>query len=61
VGSDVSCHIATLVISPSTKKGARSGTRFNHYSLLGTAEQLLRLSKLGQAASSPTLTKAFNL
>ena len=59
--SDVSCHIATLVISPSTKKGARSGTRFNHYSLLGTAEQLLRLFKLGQAASSPTLTKAFNL
>ena len=59
--SDVSCHIATLVISPSTKKGARSGTRFNHYSLLGTAEQLLRLSKLGQAASSPTLTRAFNL
>ena len=59
--SDVSCHIATLVISPSTKKGARSGTRFNHYSLLGTAEQLLRLSKLGQAASSPTMTKAFNL
>ena len=59
--SDVSCHIATLVISPSTKKGARSGTRFNHYSLLGTAEQLLRLSKLGQAASSATMTKAFNL
>lgn len=24
-------------------------------------EQLLRLSKLGQAASSPTMTKAFNL
>jgi len=59
--SDVSCHIATLVISPSTKKGARSGTKFNHYSLLGTAEQLLRLSKLGQAASAPTMTKAFNL
>jgi hypothetical protein len=59
--SDVSCHIATLVISPSTKAGARSGTRFNHYSLLGTAEQLLHLSKLGQAASGPTMTKAFNL
>ena len=59
--TDVSCHVATLVISPSTKKGARSGTRFNHYSLLGTAEQLLHLSKLGQAASNPTMTKAFNL
>jgi hypothetical protein len=33
----------------------------NHYSMLGTAEQLLRLSKLGQAASAPTMTKAFNL
>ena len=34
---------------------------FNHYSLLGTAEQLLGLAKLGQAASSMTMTKAFNL
>jgi len=59
--SDVSCHVATLVISPSTKKGARSGTLFNHYSLLGTAEQLLHLSRLGQAASAPTMTRAFNL
>jgi hypothetical protein len=40
---------------------ARSGTLFNHYSLLGTAEQLLRLSKLGLAASATTMTKAFNL
>jgi hypothetical protein len=34
---------------------------FNHYSLLGTAEQLLGLPTLGQAASYPTLTSAFNL
>jgi phospholipase C len=59
--SDVSCRVATLVISPSTKAGARSGTLFNHYSLLGTAEQLLGLSKLGQAASATTMTRAFNL
>jgi len=59
--TDVSCRIATLVISPSTKAGTRSGTLFNHYSLLGTAEQLLGLPKLGMAASSPTMTKAFNL
>jgi hypothetical protein len=50
-----------VVLSPSTKAGARSGTLFNHYSLLGTAEQLLRLSKLGLAASATTMTKAFNL
>ena len=31
------------------------------HSLLGTAEQLLHLSKLGQAASSPMMSKAFNL
>jgi hypothetical protein len=59
--SDTSCHLPTFVISPSTKAGARSGTLFNHYSLLGTAEQLLRLSKLGLAASATTMTKAFNL
>jgi len=58
---DISCHIATLVISPSTKSGTKSGTLFNHYSLLATAEQLLGLSKLGLAASAPTMTKAFNL
>jgi hypothetical protein len=40
---------------------ARSGMLFNHYSLLGTAEQLLGLARLGQAAGSTTMTKAFNL
>jgi phosphatidylinositol-3-phosphatase len=59
--TDTSCHLPTFVISPSTKVGARSGTLFNHYSLLATAEQLLHLSRLGQAASAPTMTSAFNL
>ena len=59
--SDPSCHVVTLVISPSTRAGTRSGTLFNHYSLLGTAEQLLGLPKLGQAARYPTMTGAFNL
>jgi hypothetical protein len=58
---DVSCHLATLVISPSTRAGTRSGTLFNHYSLLGTAEQLLGVSKLGLAGAYPTMTKPFNL
>jgi hypothetical protein len=49
------------VISPSVKVGARNGTLFNHYSLLGTAEQLLHLSKLGLAAKYPTMVSAFNL
>jgi hypothetical protein len=34
---------------------------FNHYSLLGTAEQLLGLPRLGQASSYPTMTAAFHL
>jgi phosphatidylinositol-3-phosphatase len=59
--SDTSCHLPTFVISPSTKVGARSGTLFNHYSLLATAEQLLGLSKLGLASSAATMTTAFNL
>jgi phosphatidylinositol-3-phosphatase len=59
--TDVGCHVATIVISPSTKPGTRSGQLFNHYSLLGTAEQLLHLPKLGHAAKFPTMTKAFNL
>ena len=59
--ADVGCHVATIVISPSTKPGTRSATLFNHYSLLGTAEQLLGLPALGKAASFPTMTSAFHL
>ena len=59
--ADSSCLVATLVLSPSTPAGATSGTLFNHYSLLGTAEQLLGLPALGLAASYPTMTTAFNL
>jgi phospholipase C len=59
--TDNSCHVATIVISPSTAVGSTSATLFNHYSLLGTAEQLLGLPALGQATSYPTLTSAFKL
>ena len=59
--TDVGCHVATIVISPSTRAGTRSAKLFNHYSLLGTAEQLLHLPKLGGAAKFPTMTSAFNL
>jgi len=59
--TDPSCQVATIVVSPSTPAGASSGALFNHYSLLGTTEQLLGLPALGQAATSPTMTTAFNL
>jgi hypothetical protein len=53
--------VATFVLSPSTPAGATSATLFNHYSLLGTAEQLLGLPYLGEAADYQTMTSAFNL
>jgi phosphatidylinositol-3-phosphatase len=59
--TDTSCRVPTIVISPSTPPGTTSGAFFDHYSLLATTEQLLGLPKLGQAASSPTMTSAFHL
>ncbi len=59
--SDSSCHVLTIVISPSTPAGSTSATAFNHYSLLATTEQLLGLPALGQAVSAATMTAAFNL
>jgi phosphatidylinositol-3-phosphatase len=59
--TDTSCRVATIVISPSTSPGTTSGTFYSHYSLLATTEQLLGLPKLGQAASSSTMTAAFHL
>ena len=55
-------RISTLVISPSTRRGTRSSTRFDHYSLLRTTEDLLRLrGHLGRAARAPSMRRAFNL
>ena len=59
--TDTSCHVATIVISPTTPAGTTSATFFSHYSLLATTEQLLGLPKLGQAKSSATMTAAFHL
>ena len=59
--TDNSCHVLTMVISPSTPAGSTSATLFNHYSLLATTEQILGLPALGQAASAATMTAAFNL
>jgi phospholipase C len=47
--TDVGCHVAALVISPSTAAGTRSAQLFNHYSLLATAGEILGLPKLGEA------------
>lgn len=60
-GTDASCRVPTIVISPTTPVGAVSRAFFSHYSLLATTEQLLGLPKLGQAASAPVMTTAFHL
>src|SRR5260370_38701161 len=36
--TDVGCHVATIVISPTTLPGTTSGTLSNPYSLPGTPE-----------------------
>jgi len=59
--TDTSCHVPTIVISPTTPVGATSATFFDHYSLLGTTEQLLGLPRLASASSATTMTAAFHL
>jgi phosphatidylinositol-3-phosphatase len=55
-------HIATIVISPYTHPGTLSMTRFNHYSLLRTQEQMLGLGTyLGAAKTALSMRSAFNL
>ncbi|TMM18919.1 MAG: hypothetical protein E6F96_04430 [Actinobacteria bacterium] len=58
---DVGCHVATIVVSPSTRPGTRSAKLFNHYSLLGSTERLLGTGPLGAAASAASMIAAFNL
>ena len=59
--ADVGCHVAAIVISPSTPPGTRSATLFNHYSLLRTAEDLLGLPPIASAATATPMDSAFGL
>lgn len=55
-------HLATVVVSPSVRRGSRSAAVFSHYSLLRTAEDLLRLrGHLGKAATAASMASAFHL
>lgn len=56
-----SCHVATVVVSPSTPAGTRSAGPFNHYSLLRTTEDLLGVGHLGMAARAHGMSSAFGL
>lgn len=55
-------QVPALVIAPTVPGGSRVGTRFTHYSLLRTIEELLGLTPLlGGAASAPSMVAGFNL
>jgi hypothetical protein len=56
-----SCHVATVVVSPSTPQRTRSAERFNHYSLLRTTEDLLGLRHLRMATRARSMSSAFGL
>jgi len=61
--TDVGCHVATLVVSASTRPGTQSASLFNHYSLLGSTEQLLGAPNLAAADTGGTASMLgdFNL
>jgi hypothetical protein len=55
-------RVATLVLSPSTAAGLTDASRFDHYSLLRTTEEMLGLPPvLGGAATAASMRGAFNL
>lgn len=60
-GTDSDNHVYTVVVSPSVRPGTLAGERFDHYSLLATAEHLLDLPCLAHACGATTMTAAFDL
>jgi hypothetical protein len=53
--------IATIVIAPTVPAGIRVGTRFDHYAMLRTTEELLGLRPfLGAAAAAPSMRGGFH-
>ena len=53
-------HVPAIIVSPFTRVGAVSNTRFDHYSLLKTTEQLLGLSpNLANASSATSMLAVF--
>jgi phosphatidylinositol-3-phosphatase len=49
-------HVLTVVAGPGARAGVRSMTPYDHYSLLRTIEDLLRLPSLGHAGSAHPMT-----
>jgi hypothetical protein len=62
--TDEDCHIATIVVSPSTRPGTASSLLFNHYSLLRTTEEMLHLKRKffpGLSRHAKSMRHAFHL
>ena len=62
--TDEDCHVAAIVVSPSTRPGTVSSKLFNHYSLLRTTEEMLHLKRRtfpGLSKKTPSMRKAFHL
>jgi hypothetical protein len=57
--SSQSNQVATVVVAPSITPGTRSGTLFNHYSMLRTTEEQLGLGLLSNAATATSMRTAF--
>ena len=55
-------NIPTIVVAPSVPKGAKIATRYDHYSMLRTTEEMLGITSfLGNAASAPSMRTGFHL
>jgi phospholipase C len=61
--SDPGCHVAAIVVSPSTRPGTRARGLFDHYSLLRLTEGMLGLPYLGHAGDAALggMRRAFHL
>jgi phosphatidylinositol-3-phosphatase len=54
-------HIYTSVVAPSVTPGTVVSTRYNHYAMLRTIEDILGVPHLGAAATAPSMQTAFHL
>jgi len=62
--SHADCHIATIVLSPFTKPGTKYAKPLNHYSMLRTTEELLKIKKknwVGLSTKAKSMKSAFHL
>lgn len=60
--TDVSCHVAAIVVAPSVPAGRQVATAFTHFSLVRTVDNLLGLPTLNaQAKAAASMVAPFKL